>query len=156
MRLNERLLVWHLTNIWFAFPGPHETLHEDKKCSLYQTFKNWSLVALTLKLKNLRHVLIFSRQREKMIHPLEMTVDCNGRRLNYSQPRAMVKMFSRPAAGQEVKASDVRPVPVLLKTLRYLLTKWVHHHHVNFNSINGAKVCDQCQCNWELIMATQI
>ncbi|XP_050726436.1 uncharacterized protein LOC127003580 isoform X1 [Eriocheir sinensis] len=61
------------------------------------------------------------RQREKMIHALEMAVDFNGRRLNYPQPRAMVKMFSRPAAGQEVKASDVRPVPVLLKTVRYLL-----------------------------------
>ncbi|XP_045136863.1 uncharacterized protein LOC123519532 isoform X3 [Portunus trituberculatus] len=61
------------------------------------------------------------RQREKMIHPLEMALDSNGQRLNYPQVRAMVKMFSRPAAGQQVKAADVRPVPVLMKTLRYLL-----------------------------------
>lgn len=61
------------------------------------------------------------RQREKMIHLLEMAVDFNGQRLNYPQAQAMVKMYSRPAAGQQVKAADVRPVPVLMKTLRYLL-----------------------------------
>ncbi|KAG0713908.1 SAC3 family protein C [Chionoecetes opilio] len=75
------------------------------------------------------------RQREKMIHPLEMAIDCNGRRLNYPQARAMVKVFSRPAAGQEVKASDVRPVPVLMKTIKYLLTN----------------VCCQNDISWALV-----
>ncbi|XP_069943756.1 SAC3 domain-containing protein 1 isoform X3 [Cherax quadricarinatus] len=62
------------------------------------------------------------RQRERLIHPLEMAVNSNGNQLNYVQPRAMVKEFSRSAAGTEIKASDIRPVPVLVKTMKYLLT----------------------------------
>ncbi|KAG7176218.1 SAC3 family protein C-like [Homarus americanus] len=61
------------------------------------------------------------RQRERLIHPLEMAVDSNGGRLNYVQMRAMVKEFSRSAAGHEIKASDIRPLPVLVKTVKYLL-----------------------------------
>ncbi|XP_071530594.1 uncharacterized protein [Panulirus ornatus] len=62
------------------------------------------------------------RQREQLIHPLEMAVDSSGKRLNYAQPRAMIKEFSRSAAGHEIKASDIRPVAVLVKTVKYLLT----------------------------------
>ncbi|KAK8386235.1 hypothetical protein O3P69_010737 [Scylla paramamosain] len=75
------------------------------------------------------------RQREKMIHPLEMAIDSNGQRLNYPQARAMVKMYSRPAAGQQIKATDIRPVPVLMKTLRYLL----------------ANVCCRKDVSWALV-----
>lgn len=84
------------------------------------------------------------RQREKMIHPLEMAIDSNGRRLNYPQPRAMVKMFSRPAAGQQVKASDVRPVPVLMKTLRYLLTNVCCQKDISW-AVVYQFVCDRLQ-----------
>lgn len=67
--------------------------------------------------------MLSSRQREQLIHPLEMAVGSNGERMNYAQPRAMVKEFSRSAAGHEIKASDIRPVAVLVKTMRYLLTR---------------------------------
>nr|XP_053634125.1 uncharacterized protein LOC128689736 [Cherax quadricarinatus] len=67
------------------------------------------------------------RQRERLIHPLEMAVNSNGNQLNYVQPRAMVKEFSRSAAGTEIKASDIRPVPVLVKTMKYLLTTKEEH-----------------------------
>lgn len=63
------------------------------------------------------------RQRERLIHPLEMAISENGQRTNIAQARFMVKEFSRSAAGHEIKASDIRPQPVLVKTLRYLLSK---------------------------------
>ncbi|XP_045615479.1 SAC3 domain-containing protein 1 isoform X2 [Procambarus clarkii] len=72
------------------------------------------------------------RQRENLVHPLEMAVDSNGGRLNYVQPRAMVKEFSRSAAGHEIKASDIRPLPVLIKTMKYLLTSVCQRQDVSW------------------------
>ncbi|XP_068227364.1 uncharacterized protein [Palaemon carinicauda] len=62
------------------------------------------------------------RQTEGLLHTLEKAVNANGEKMNYGNPRFMVKEFSRSAAGHEIKPSDVRPLPVLAKTVKFLLT----------------------------------
>ncbi|KAK3889149.1 hypothetical protein Pcinc_006726 [Petrolisthes cinctipes] len=61
------------------------------------------------------------RQRERLLHPLERSIDPRGG-TGRAEPRAMVKEFSRSAAGHHIKPSDVRPLPILIKTTKYLLT----------------------------------
>lgn len=62
------------------------------------------------------------RQREALVHPLEMAIGASGEKLKYGNPRMMVKEFSRSAAGNEIKPSDIRPLPVLAKTVKFLMT----------------------------------
>ncbi|KAK4312346.1 hypothetical protein Pmani_016213 [Petrolisthes manimaculis] len=63
------------------------------------------------------------RQRERLLHPLERSIDTRGGTGGgRPEPRAMVKEFSRSAAGHHIKPSDVRPLPILVKTTKYLFT----------------------------------
>ncbi|XP_032089961.1 SAC3 domain-containing protein 1 [Thamnophis elegans] len=59
------------------------------------------------------------RRRQKRLHRLELSAD------GKPDPARAVKEFSRPAAGQAPpRASDLRPPPVLLATMRHLLGVW--------------------------------
>ncbi|XP_064111372.1 uncharacterized protein LOC135218854 [Macrobrachium nipponense] len=69
--------------------------------------------------------LLTSHTRDRqngLVHPLAKGSYANGEKLNYGSQRFMVKEFSRSAAGHEIKPSDIRPLPVLAKTVKYLLT----------------------------------
>lgn len=66
------------------------------------------------------------REREGLLHVLEM--DDKTRRLKRpkADPAKIVKCFSRPAAGQLMPdTTELRPAPVLLATIRYLFLKVV-------------------------------
>ncbi|KAK7083127.1 hypothetical protein SK128_018925 [Halocaridina rubra] len=47
-----------------------------------------------------------------------MAVGPNGEKLKYSNPRLLVKEFSRSAAGQEILPANIRPLLVLEKTVK--------------------------------------
>lgn len=53
------------------------------------------------------------RERHHLVHPFE--------RRKQGFPFDMVKEFRRPAAGKEVRMSELRPLPVLVDTVKYLL-----------------------------------
>lgn len=84
----------------------------------------------------------FRRERECLIHPLEATTDdfhrntiqeknrlqAGGRphsKLHFKfDPNLMVKCYHRSAAGVELNdPSKLRPAPVLMQTVEYLLTR---------------------------------
>ncbi|XP_018010819.1 uncharacterized protein LOC108668166 [Hyalella azteca] len=48
---------------------------------------------------------------------------CNKNKAVKGDPQYFVKEFARSAAGRDIRAADVRPLPVLTRTLRYLLTQ---------------------------------
>lgn len=105
------------------------------------------------------------RQRERLIHPLEMAISENGQRTNIAQARFMVKEFSRSAAGHEIKASDIRPQPVLVKTLRYLLSNACNHTDVRWAKVYQfisdrlqavqQDMCIQSLCNFQAVRIHQ-
>lgn len=63
------------------------------------------------------------RKKQNRLHPFEKTVENSSpkNKLNEAMYIA-VKEFTRPAAGKELNPKDIRPAPVLLKTINYLLT----------------------------------
>ncbi|KAL7631519.1 UNVERIFIED_CONTAM: hypothetical protein RMT77_018178 [Armadillidium vulgare] len=65
------------------------------------------------------HAEIQLRLKSNLGHKLEKRV-INGVRTEFTDSQLMVKEFSRSSAGHIIKASDVRPVPVLVKTVKYL------------------------------------
>jgi SAC3 domain-containing protein 1 len=55
------------------------------------------------------------REKQRRLHPFEKS--------DVKQPvDVVVKEYSRPAAGRQLEPRDLRPAPVLVKTLNYLLT----------------------------------
>ncbi|KAF2352480.1 SAC3/GANP/THP3 [Trinorchestia longiramus] len=85
------------------------------------------------------------RNREGLVHPMEcrpqlpktgpqQTSDKNGGNPHSGKkgkkslsikgdPQYFVKEFARSSAGREIRACDVRSLPVLVRTIRYLLTE---------------------------------
>ncbi|KYB29016.1 Protein xmas-2-like Protein [Tribolium castaneum] len=61
------------------------------------------------------------REREKMLHVLEMVPGTEKTRQPKASTAHMVKSFSRSAAGKQIKPETLRPPQVLLKTVKYLL-----------------------------------
>ncbi|KAK6626596.1 hypothetical protein RUM44_009070 [Polyplax serrata] len=61
------------------------------------------------------------RQRENLLHKFEMKRGTECHRLPEFDPARVVKCFNRSAAGKETtNPSNLRPFPVLLKTINYL------------------------------------
>ncbi|XP_046389718.1 SAC3 domain-containing protein 1 [Ischnura elegans] len=67
------------------------------------------------------------REREKLLHPLEILQGTQGLEKPLADPTRTVKVFSRSAAGRRTSSPhDLRPLPVLKKTLEFLFS------HVKF------------------------
>ncbi|XP_066598269.1 germinal-center associated nuclear protein isoform X2 [Prorops nasuta] len=88
------------------------------------------------------------RQREGMLHRFE--IDENGQ--FFGKPKAdpgkAIKSFSRPAAGQfKADPAQLRPAPVLLKTIKYLFTNiatrldtdWIHIYDFIFDRLRSVR-----------------
>ncbi|XP_076033594.1 SAC3 domain-containing protein 1 isoform X1 [Oratosquilla oratoria] len=65
---------------------------------------------------------IMLRQREGLVHPLEMRLDASGKKTKYGDSKQMVKAYTRSAAGQVINPASIRPLPVLAKSVNFLLT----------------------------------
>jgi len=67
------------------------------------------------------------RERHRLVHPFEFH---KSRLIDNRRPSAdrfrMVKEFRRPAAGKEVRMSELRPMPVLVHAVKYLLGDLLH------------------------------
>ncbi|XP_059490238.1 SAC3 domain-containing protein 1 isoform X1 [Neocloeon triangulifer] len=62
------------------------------------------------------------RQRERLLHPLEMKIGSERHSPPLADPAKTVKEYSRPAAGhRQERACDLRPLPVLSRTTNYLV-----------------------------------
>jgi len=60
------------------------------------------------------------RERHHLLHPFELKSGSNPR-YPVADPKRVVKEFRRPAAGKGVRMCDLRPVQVLVATVKYLL-----------------------------------
>ncbi|XP_063930621.1 SAC3 domain-containing protein 1 [Zophobas morio] len=67
------------------------------------------------------HEEIKMRERERLLHVLEMVPGTEKTRHPKASRPHMVKSFSRSAAGKQIQIEALRPPPTLLKTVRYLL-----------------------------------
>ena len=66
------------------------------------------------------------RERNKLLHPFEIMPETKKHKFPKADRDKMVKEYTRPAAGKtEPTMSDLRPAPVLLKTVHFLVEKVV-------------------------------
>ena len=66
------------------------------------------------------------RERNKLLHPIEMIPETRKHKFPKADRAKMVKEYTRPAAGKmEPALAELRPAPVLLKTVQYLIEKVV-------------------------------
>ncbi|XP_059168226.1 SAC3 domain-containing protein 1-like [Physella acuta] len=81
---------------------------------------------------------IMLRTREKLVHPFELTLDRSDKypgRLGADEA-TMVKEFSRPAAGRaDTEPRNLRPAPVLKKTVTYLYETIIPKEHPAWNNV---------------------
>ena len=64
------------------------------------------------------------RERNRLLHPFEIIPETKKHKLPKADRTKIVKEYTRPAAGKtEPTMSDLRPAPVLLKTVRFLVEK---------------------------------
>ena len=64
------------------------------------------------------------RERNRLLHPFEIIPETKKHKFPKADRAKMVKEYTRPAAGKtEPTMSDLRPAPVLLKTVRFLVEK---------------------------------
>lgn len=67
---------------------------------------------------------IFSRERERLLHPLEILPGTEKQRIPKADPGRIIKSFSRSAAGVDfTNPAQLRPAAVLLKTVKYIIEK---------------------------------
>lgn len=59
------------------------------------------------------------REKQRRLHPFERVENVSEAKLPVD---VVVKEYSRPAAGKQLDPRDIRPAPVLVKTINYLLT----------------------------------
>ncbi|XP_076033596.1 SAC3 domain-containing protein 1 isoform X2 [Oratosquilla oratoria] len=76
---------------------------------------------------------IMLRQREGLVHPLEMRLDASGKKTKYGDSKQMVKAYTRSAAGQVINPASIRPLPVLAKSVNFLLTRMSEHDLCDFD-----------------------
>lgn len=70
------------------------------------------------------------RERERLLHVYEMKSGTESDTCPKADPRKIVKAFSRSAAGRKTDPSDLRPFPVLMKTIQYLYYEiFPRHEH---------------------------
>ncbi|KAL0274752.1 UNVERIFIED_CONTAM: hypothetical protein PYX00_002802 [Menopon gallinae] len=63
------------------------------------------------------------REKERLLHAYEMKTGTENDRYPQADPDKTVKAFRRSAAGNKMDRSELRPFPVLLKTIQYLFTE---------------------------------
>lgn len=67
---------------------------------------------------------ILRREREKLLHPLEILSGTEKQRLPRADPARVIKSFSRSAAGVDfTDPTQLRPANVLLLTVKYINEK---------------------------------
>ena len=92
---------------------------------LREVLENGSLFSPIVFHTGCSYLLFCRRQRTKRVHAMECrpsTSDVPRSTPLQGTSSFFVKEFSRSSAGRKIKPSDVRPLPVLSRTLRYLLT----------------------------------
>ncbi|XP_044259475.1 SAC3 domain-containing protein 1 [Tribolium madens] len=75
------------------------------------------------------------REREKLLHVLEMVPGTEKTKHPKASKVHMVKSFSRSAAGKQIKPETLRPPHILLKTVKYLLCDVIHTKRLPWHSV---------------------
>lgn len=88
------------------------------------------------------------RERQKRLHKFEMLTGTENNLVPTADPEKTIKEYTRPAAGKDrVQPSDLRPPPVLLQTVRYLVEEivpkagypWVEVYNFVFDRLRSIK-----------------
>ncbi len=88
------------------------------------------------------------REQNRLLHPFEMIPDTRRNKLPKADRSRMVKEYSRPAAGKaEATPASLRPGPVLLRTVQYLLrtvaslpdTSWSKKYEFIFDRLRAVR-----------------